>query len=60
MRLRPGGAVGEGLGGAGQGLVEYALILVLVVIIATVALVFFGPQLAWALSLIGTQVDKAG
>ena len=27
---------------------------------ATVALVFFGPQLAWALSLIGTQVDKAG
>jgi Flp pilus assembly pilin Flp len=60
MRFRPGGAVGEGLGGAGQGLVEYALILALVVIIATVALVFFGPQLAWALSLIGTQVDKAG
>ena len=60
MRVRPGGAVGEGLGAAGQGLVEYALILVLVVIIATVALVFFGPQLAWALSLIGTQVDKAG
>ncbi len=45
---------------AGQGLVEYGLILALVVIIATVALVFFGPQLAWALSLIGTQVDKAG
>ena len=60
MRFRPGGAVGEGLGGAGQGLVEYALILVLMIIIATVALVFFGPQLAWALSLIGTQVDKAG
>ena len=60
MRFRPGGAVGEGLGGAGQGLVEYALILALVVIIATVALVFLGPQLAWALSLIGTQVDKAG
>jgi Flp pilus assembly pilin Flp len=60
MRFRPGGAVGEGPGTAGQGLVEYALILVLVVIIATVALVFFGPQLAWALSLIGTQVDKAG
>jgi Flp pilus assembly pilin Flp len=60
MRFRPGGAVGQGFGAAGQGLVEYALILVLVVIVATVALVFFGPQLAWALSLIGTQVDKAG
>ncbi len=45
---------------AGQGLVEYALILALVVIIAVVALVFFGPQLAWALSLIGTEIDKAG
>ena len=60
MRFRPGGAVGQGFGAAGQGFVEYALILVLVVIVATVALVFFGPQLAWALSLIGTQVDKAG
>jgi Flp pilus assembly pilin Flp len=60
MSLRAGGAAGERLGASGQGLVEYALILVLVVIIATVALVFFGPQLAWALSLIGTQVDKAG
>jgi Flp pilus assembly pilin Flp len=47
-------------GAAGQGLVEYALILALVVAIAVVAVVFFGPQLAWALSLIGTQVDKAG
>jgi Flp pilus assembly pilin Flp len=47
-------------GAAGQGLVEYALILALVVIIAVVALVFFGPQLAWALSLIGTEIDKAG
>jgi Flp pilus assembly pilin Flp len=45
---------------AGQGLVEFGVILALVLIIATVALVFFGPQLAWALSLIGTQVDKAG
>ena len=47
-------------GAAGQGLVEFALILALVVIIAGVALVFFGPQLAWALSLIGTEIDKAG
>jgi Flp pilus assembly pilin Flp len=60
MRFLAAGADGERLGVAGQGLVEYALILILVVIIATVALVFFGPQLAWALSLIGTQVDKAG
>ena len=51
---------GPASGGAGQGLVEYALILALVVIIAVVALVFFGPQLAWALSLIGTEIDKAG
>ena len=60
MRSRESNAVGERLDDAGQGLVEYALILALGVIIATVALVFFGPQLAWALSLIGTQVDKAG
>ena len=47
-------------GAGGQGLVEYTLILTLVVIIATVMLLFFGPQLAWALSLIGTEIDKAG
>jgi Flp pilus assembly pilin Flp len=45
---------------AGQGLVEFGLILALVAVIAVVALVFFGPQLAWALSLIGTQIDKSG
>ena len=47
-------------GGAGQGLVEFGLIIALVVVIAVVALVFFGPQLAWALSLIGTEIDKSG
>jgi Flp pilus assembly pilin Flp len=46
--------------GAGQGLVEFSLIIALVVVIAVVALVFFGPQLAWALSLIGTEIDKSG
>jgi Flp pilus assembly pilin Flp len=46
--------------GAGQGLVEFTLILALVVVIAVIALVFFGPQLAWALSLIGTEIDKSG
>jgi len=45
---------------AGQGLVEFGLIIALVAVIAVVALVFFGPQLAWALSLIGTQIDKSG
>jgi Flp pilus assembly pilin Flp len=45
---------------AGQGLVEFTLILALVVVIAVIALVFFGPQLAWALSLIGTEIDKSG
>jgi Flp pilus assembly pilin Flp len=45
---------------AGQGLVEFGLILALVAVIAVVALVFFGPQLGWALSLIGTQIDKSG
>ena len=39
---------------------EFGLILALVAIIAVVALIFFGPQLAWALSLIGTQIDKSG
>jgi Flp pilus assembly pilin Flp len=47
-------------GDAGQGLVEFGLIIALVVVIALIALVFLGPQLAWALSLIGTEIDKAG
>jgi Flp pilus assembly pilin Flp len=47
-------------GDAGQGLVEFGLIIALVVVIAVIALVFFGPQLAWALSLIGTEIDKSG
>jgi len=47
-------------GKAGQGLVEFALILALMVLIAVIALAFFEPQIAWALSLIGTQIDKSG
>ena len=47
-------------GNAGQGLVEYALILALVGVIAVISLAFFEPQIAWALSLIGTQIDKSG
>lgn len=53
MRLQPSG-------NAGQGLVEFTLIIALVVVIAVIALLFFGPQLAWALSLIGTEIDKSG
>ena len=53
MRRPPSGA-------SGQGLVEFGLIIALVVVIAVIALLFFGPQLAWALSLIGTEIDKSG
>ena len=43
---------------AGQGLVEFGLILSLVVVIAAVALIFFGPQLSYVLSLIGTEIER--
>jgi Flp pilus assembly pilin Flp len=42
----------------GQGLVEFGLILSLIVVVAVVALVFFGPQLSWVLSLIGTGIER--
>ena len=44
---------------AGQGLVEYGLILSLIALVAVVALVFFGDQLAAALELIGDEIDRA-
>jgi hypothetical protein len=47
-------------GASGQGLVELGLILGIAVIVAALALVVFGPQLAAILDFIGTQVDKAG
>ena len=40
----------------GQGLVEYALILVLIAIVAIVALVFIGNQLSSTLSRVGASV----
>ncbi len=43
-------------GEAGQGLVEYGLILVLVVIVAIASLVFLGGNLNGYLSGIGTSV----
>ena len=43
----------------GQGLVEYGLILSLIAVVAVIALVFFGDQLAAALELIGDEIDRA-
>ncbi len=41
---------------AGQGLVEYGLILVLVVIVAIASLTFFGATVSGMLSTIGSSV----
>ena len=41
---------------AGQGLVEYALILVLIAVVAITALAFFGTALSGYLSMIGNSV----
>lgn len=40
----------------GQGLVEYALIFVLIVIVAIVALIFLGTQLSSIITDIGSSV----
>jgi Flp pilus assembly pilin Flp len=47
-------------GAAGQGFVEFGLILALALLVAVAALVLFRPQLAWVLSMIGSEVDKSG
>jgi Flp pilus assembly pilin Flp len=44
----------------GQGIVEFGLILGLAAIVAAAVLVFLRPQLAWVLSLIGSEVEKSG
>jgi Flp pilus assembly pilin Flp len=41
---------------AGQGLVEYALILVLITIVAIASVTYFGTALSGYLSMIGTSV----
>jgi Flp pilus assembly pilin Flp len=57
---RRGHAATVGRGdGAGQGLVEYTLILALIAIVAIVALVFFGDAIAALLQIIGDEIDKA-
>lgn len=54
MRSRPRGHA------AGQGIVEFGLIIALAAVIAIAILVLFRPQLAYVLSLIGSEVEKAG
>jgi Flp pilus assembly pilin Flp len=44
---------------AGQGLVEYGLILSLIVVVAIITLVFFGDAVAAALNFIGQVIDSA-
>jgi Flp pilus assembly pilin Flp len=44
----------------GQGLIEFGLILVIAAVVAVVALVVFGEQLAAILDFIGAQADPAG
>ena len=45
---------------AGQGIVEFGLILALAAVVAAAVLLLFRPQLAWVLSLIGSEVEKSG
>jgi len=47
-------------GAAGQGFVEFGVILALAVLVAVAVLVLLRPQLAWVLSMIGSEVDKSG
>ena len=58
-----GGSRGSRLDGAigsrGQGVVEYGLILALAVVVAVVALTFFSTEIAFVLSVIGAEIDRA-
>jgi Flp pilus assembly pilin Flp len=45
--------------GAGQGIVEYGLILSLSALLAVVLLVFFGGTLSAALQVVGDAIDAA-
>jgi Flp pilus assembly pilin Flp len=45
---------------AGQGFVEFGVMLALAALVAVAILVLLRPQLAWVLSMIGTEVDKSG
>ncbi len=54
----PAGRDGQA-GGAGQGLVEYGLIVAGIAVVAVITLVFFGDQVAAVLDLIGNAIDRA-
>jgi Flp pilus assembly pilin Flp len=58
MVTAPGrhGRPGAGGSQAGQGLVEYGLILTLVVVVAIASLVLFGSAVSGLLSSIGTSI----
>jgi hypothetical protein len=45
-------------GAPGQGLVELGLILAIAMVVAILAVVVFGPQLAAILDYIGAQVER--
>ena len=47
-------------GATGQGFVEFGVILALAVLVAVAVLVLLRPQMAWVLSMIGSEVDKSG
>ena len=51
---------GRAGGAAGQGFVEFGVILALAALVAVAVLVLLRPQLAWVLSMIGSEVDKSG
>jgi Flp pilus assembly pilin Flp len=57
QEARIGGRSGRAVG---QGIVEYALILGLMAVVAIVILVFFGDTLAQVLAAIGSAIDHAG
>jgi Flp pilus assembly pilin Flp len=57
----PHGSAGDAAAGRvqlGQGVVEFGLILAIAALVAIVAIVFLGPQLAWLLDLIGAQAER--
>ena len=57
--LRGHAAARSWAGDAGQGLVEYGLILGLAALVTVIALVFFGGAIAAALSLLGDAIDSS-
>ncbi len=65
MKMLPPGVIGgqlrwpAGRGDAGQGIVEYGLILGLAALVTVISLVFFGGALAVALSLLGQAIDSS-